>query len=77
MVESFVKNPVKVAVGVLLLALFGTLALLGMPMQLTPEVETPTITIETPGPGRARRRSSARSSRSRRSSSRASRASAR
>ncbi len=51
MVESFVRNPVKVAVGVILVALFGTIALMEMPMQLTPEVITPTITIETRWPG--------------------------
>ncbi|MFQ5844466.1 MAG: efflux RND transporter permease subunit, partial [Planctomycetota bacterium] len=47
MVQAFVRNPTKVAVGVLLLALFGTIALLRMPMQLTPEVQTPIITVET------------------------------
>lgn len=47
MIEFFLKNPVKVSVGVLLVALFGGVALLRMPMQLTPEVQTPTITIET------------------------------
>ncbi|MEE8103973.1 MAG: efflux RND transporter permease subunit, partial [Planctomycetota bacterium] len=47
LLEAFVRNPVKVIVGALLLALFGTIALIEMPMQLTPEVETPTITIET------------------------------
>src|SRR3990170_1890135 len=51
LIESFVRNPVKVAVGVLLVALFGTIALFGMPMQLTPEVQTPTSTIETRWPG--------------------------
>jgi HAE1 family hydrophobic/amphiphilic exporter-1 len=50
-IEAFVRNPVKVAVGVLLVALFGVIALLRMPMQLTPEVEIPTITIETRWPG--------------------------
>ncbi|MFN9550669.1 MAG: efflux RND transporter permease subunit, partial [Pirellulaceae bacterium] len=49
--ESVVKSPAKVIVGVLLVALFGTVALLRMPMQLTPEVQTPTITIETRWPG--------------------------
>jgi len=48
---AIVRNPVKVAVGVILVALFGTIALLRMPMQLTPEVQTPTITIETRWPG--------------------------
>ncbi|TWT89893.1 Efflux pump membrane transporter BepE [Pseudobythopirellula maris] len=51
LLEGFVKNPVKVSVGVLLLALFGCVSLLRMPMQLTPEVETPTITITTDWPG--------------------------
>ncbi|MHC4959997.1 MAG: efflux RND transporter permease subunit [Planctomycetota bacterium] len=51
LVAGFVNNPVKVAVGVLLTALFGGIALIEMPMQLTPEVETPTITIETTWPG--------------------------
>ena len=47
MIESFVNNPVKVAVGVILVALFGTIALYKMPMELTPDVEIPTITVET------------------------------
>jgi hydrophobic/amphiphilic exporter-1 (mainly G- bacteria), HAE1 family len=51
LVESFVVNPVKVAVGVLLVALFGVIGLLSMPMQLTPEVQIPTLTIETRWPG--------------------------
>ncbi len=51
LVEWFVRNPVKVSVGVLLVALFGTIALTRMPMQLTPEVQTPTITITTDWPG--------------------------
>lgn len=50
-IEAFVRNPVKVAVGVLMVALFGFIALLRMPMQLTPEVEIPTISIETRWPG--------------------------
>ncbi|MCC9603305.1 efflux RND transporter permease subunit [Stieleria sp. JC731] len=51
LIEFFVKNPAKVSVGVLLVALFGWVALLRMPMQLTPEVQTPTITVETRWPG--------------------------
>ncbi len=51
LVEIFVRNPVKVTVGVLLVALFGIIALIRMPMQLTPEVEIPTITVETSWPG--------------------------
>jgi HAE1 family hydrophobic/amphiphilic exporter-1 len=50
-IEAFIRNPVKVSVGVLLLALFGIIGLLRMPMQLTPEVNIPTITVETRWPG--------------------------
>ena len=51
LIEAFVRNPVKVSVGVLLVALFGMIAVLRMPMQLTPEVEIPKISIETRWPG--------------------------
>ncbi len=50
-IEACVANPVKVAVGALLLMLFGAIALVRMPMQLIPEVQTPTITVETRWPG--------------------------
>jgi multidrug efflux pump subunit AcrB len=50
-IEHFVRSPVKVAVGVLLVMLFGVIGLLRMPMQLTPEVQIPTISIETIWPG--------------------------
>jgi HAE1 family hydrophobic/amphiphilic exporter-1 len=45
LIAACVANPVKAAVGVLLVALFGTLALLTMPVQLTPEVQVPTLTV--------------------------------
>src|SRR5438874_4230734 len=51
MIQTFVQNPVKVTVGVILILLFGILAMFRMPMQLTPEVEIPTLTIETVWPG--------------------------
>jgi len=51
LIDSFVHSPVKVAVGVLLVALFGLVALVRMPMQLTPEVQRPALTIETRWPG--------------------------
>src|SRR5262245_35258427 len=51
LIETFVRNPVKVTVGVLLVALFGVLSMYTMPMQLIPEVQTPTLTIETIWPG--------------------------
>ena len=50
-IEACVENPVKVAVGALLLVLFGLIAVMRMPMQLIPEVQTPTITVETRWPG--------------------------
>jgi HAE1 family hydrophobic/amphiphilic exporter-1 len=51
LIDGFVRNPVKVTVGVILVLLFGVLAMASMPMQLTPEVEVPTLTIETVWPG--------------------------
>lgn len=50
-IQSCVSNPVKVAVGALLLILFGVIALVRMPMQLTPEVQVPTLTVQTRWPG--------------------------
>ena len=47
MFEAIVQNPVKVSVGVLLVALFGGISMVTMPKQLTPEVENPVLTIET------------------------------
>ena len=51
LIKAIVHNPVKVTVGVLLTVLFGLVALMRMPMQLTPEVQRPTITVETRWPG--------------------------
>jgi HAE1 family hydrophobic/amphiphilic exporter-1 len=51
LIKTFVHNPVKVAVGVILLVMFGLLSMVSMPMQLIPEVEVPTLTIETTWPG--------------------------
>src|SRR6476659_4172968 len=48
LIQGFVNNPVKVTVGVILVLLFGVLAATRMPMQLTPEVEIPTLTLECP-----------------------------
>ncbi len=50
-INAFIRNPVKVSVGVLLLTLFGTLAMFGMPVQLSPDVDRPTITVSTTWPG--------------------------
>ncbi len=51
LVAAFVKNPVKVSVGVLLVLLFGGIALTKLPIQLVPEVQRPVITVRTPWPG--------------------------
>jgi len=42
-----IANPVKVAVGVLLVCLFGGLALFHIPIQLTPNVDEPKVTVTT------------------------------
>lgn len=46
-----VQNPVKVVVGVFLLVLFGIIAYLSTPVQLTPDVVEPEITVSTVWPG--------------------------
>ncbi|MCA9027858.1 MAG: efflux RND transporter permease subunit [Planctomycetaceae bacterium] len=51
LVDSFIRNPVKVTVGVLIVALFGVVALVNMPKQLTPRVVRPVLTIDTQWPG--------------------------
>ena len=52
-VSPFIDNPVKVSVGVLLLVMFGMIALWQMPMQLSPDVERPIISVSTNWPGRS------------------------
>ncbi len=47
LIQFSIRNPVTVTVGVLLVALFGIVALLRLPIQLTPDVEKPEITVET------------------------------
>lgn len=49
--EAFVHNPVKVAVGVLIVALFGSISLVTMPKQLIPAVQNPILSVETRWPG--------------------------
>ena len=45
------ENPVKVTVSVLLAVLFGAVSLIGTPVQLTPDVSEPEITVMTLWPG--------------------------
>lgn len=46
-----IENPVKVTVCVLLSLLFGAVSLVGTPIQLTPDVSEPEITVTTLWPG--------------------------
>ncbi|MBN2475751.1 MAG: efflux RND transporter permease subunit [Pirellulales bacterium] len=48
-----IENPVKVAVGVILVLLFGLIALRAVPIQLTPDVDRPVVTVRTEWPGRS------------------------
>ena len=51
LVDDAIKYPVTVIVGVFFLTLFGILALLRIPVQLTPDVVRPEITVTTDWPG--------------------------
>ena len=51
LIQGAIDSPVKTAVGVILLLLFGLIALFGIPVQLTPTVEEPQITVQTFWPG--------------------------
>ncbi len=46
-----INKPVSVTVGVILLVLFGAIGISRLPVQLTPDVEIPQITITTTWPG--------------------------
>ncbi len=50
-IEQAVRFPVTITVGVLLLSLFGILALLDLPVQLTPDISEPQVTVSTIWPG--------------------------
>ncbi|MDA0990249.1 MAG: efflux RND transporter permease subunit [Verrucomicrobia bacterium] len=51
LIDQSIKMPVTVAVGVILVVLFGTLALTRIPIQLTPDVDQPRVSVETVWPG--------------------------
>jgi len=48
-----IDNPVKVAVGVILLMLFGALAVVSIPVQLTPNVDATVVTVQTDWTGKS------------------------
>jgi len=49
--DTSITHPVTVIVGVIFLVLFGVLSLLRIPVQLTPDVTRPEITVTTRWPG--------------------------
>ena len=51
LVDSSIKNPVTVTVGVFFIILFGFIALFRIPVQLTPELEEVEIRVQTIWPG--------------------------
>lgn len=50
-IAAVIENPVKVSVGVILVLLFGLIAMFSMPIQLSPDVERPSVTVSTTWPG--------------------------
>ena len=48
-----VRYPVSVAVGMILTVIFGVISLYRIPLQMTPTVDRPEITVETEYPGAA------------------------
>ncbi len=46
-----IQRPVSVAVGVILVIMFGVLSLVGIPIQLTPDIAVPTVSVTTAWPG--------------------------
>lgn len=51
MLQLAISRPVSVLVGVILVTLFGTLALTQLPIQLTPDISIPTLSVATEWPG--------------------------
>ncbi|MBD3402983.1 MMPL family transporter [candidate division GN15 bacterium] len=51
LIKGAIQYPVTVAVGVLIAILAGMVAITGVPIQLTPDVEQPFITVTTTWPG--------------------------
>ncbi|PQO33617.1 efflux RND transporter permease subunit [Blastopirellula marina] len=52
-IKFAIENPVKTAVGVILILMFGAIAFARIPVQLTPDVDRPVITIRTTWDGRS------------------------
>ncbi len=69
LVRDAIRYPVTTAVGVILVVLFGALALFRIPIQLTPDVDEPNITVSTVWPGASPQEIEPRSSTSKKTSS--------
>lgn len=52
-IQFAIENPVKVAVGVILVLLFGFISLTKIPIQLTPDIDRPVVTVRTVWTGRS------------------------
>ncbi|PQO43920.1 efflux RND transporter permease subunit [Blastopirellula marina] len=52
-IKFAIDNPVKTIVGVILILLFGLIAFANIPVQLTPDVDRPVVTIRTMWDGRS------------------------
>lgn len=50
-IKFAINKPVSVAVGIILVVMFGLIGINRLPVQLTPDVETPQITVNTIWPG--------------------------
>ncbi|MCP4667826.1 MAG: efflux RND transporter permease subunit, partial [Deltaproteobacteria bacterium] len=50
-IDRAIKLPVTVSVGTILIILFGFISLFRVPVQLTPDVEKPKISVRTLWPG--------------------------
>ena len=48
-----IQRPITVIVGIVLVVLFGALSVVDLPIQLTPDIATPTISVNTTWPGAA------------------------
>ncbi|MFH0944374.1 MAG: efflux RND transporter permease subunit, partial [Planctomycetota bacterium] len=53
LIQAAISRPVTVLVGVILLTLFGVLAAVSLPIQLTPDVDKPLVTVTTRWEGAA------------------------
>lgn len=52
-IKFSIENPVKTSVGVILVLLFGVIALARIPVQLVPDVDRPVVTVRTNWSGRS------------------------